>query len=91
MNGDVGGGSRKVSGGRENCGVYSNCEVHSNCGVREGVKLDCEVRENVNPNPSDYEDIINLPHFHAPGRPFMSMEARAAQFAAYKALGEEFM
>ena len=75
MSGNIGGGSRKVSGGLEDCEVYP----------------DCEVRENVNPNPSDYEDIIDLPHFHAPGRPFMSMDARAAQFAAYKALGEEFM
>lgn len=85
MNGDIGGGSRKVSGGLE------DCEVYSDCGVREKANPDCEVRANVNPNPSDYEDIIDLPHFHAPGRPFMSMESRAAQFAAYKALGEEFM
>lgn len=36
-----------------------------------------------------YADIIDLPHFHDPARPFMSMHDRAAQFAPYKALGED--
>ena len=33
-----------------------------------------------------YADIINLPHFHAPDRPYMSAHDRAAQFAPYKSL-----
>jgi hypothetical protein len=33
-----------------------------------------------------YGDIINLPHFHNPDKPFMSMRDRAAQFAPYKSL-----
>ncbi len=35
---------------------------------------------------SKYSDIIDLPHFHAPARPYMSMLGRAAQFAPYKSL-----
>lgn len=39
------------------------------------------------PTPtSDNADIINLPHYHAPGKPFMSPRDRAAQFAPYKSL-----
>ena len=33
-----------------------------------------------------YDDIINLPHFHNPDKPFMPMRDRAAQFAPYKSL-----
>ena len=33
-----------------------------------------------------YDDIINLPHFHNPNKPFMSLRDRAAQFAPYKSL-----
>lgn len=33
-----------------------------------------------------YDDIINLPHFHAPDKPFMSLRDRAGQFAPYKSL-----
>lgn len=36
--------------------------------------------------PDDYADIINLPHFHAPDRPYMPMSARAAQFMPFKSL-----
>lgn len=35
---------------------------------------------------SQYSDIIDLPHFHDPSRPYMSMLGRAAQFAPYKSL-----
>lgn len=35
---------------------------------------------------SQYDDIIELPHFHDPSRPYMGMPARAAQFAPYKSL-----
>ena len=35
---------------------------------------------------SRYSDIINLPHFHDPSRPYMTMHDRAAQFAPYKSL-----
>lgn len=35
---------------------------------------------------SKYNDIIELPHFHDPSRPYMSMRDRAAQFAPYKSL-----
>lgn len=35
---------------------------------------------------SQYDDIINLPHFHDPSRSHMSMHNRAAQFAPYKSL-----
>ena len=35
---------------------------------------------------SQYNDIIDLPHFHDPSRSHMSMSARAAQFAPYKSL-----
>ncbi len=34
----------------------------------------------------EYEDIINLPHFHEPGKPYMTMRDRAAQFAPFKSL-----
>ncbi len=33
-----------------------------------------------------YDDIIDLPHFHAEGRPYMSAEQRAAQFMPFKNL-----
>ncbi len=33
-----------------------------------------------------YDDIINLPHFHAKGHPYMSNVARAAQFMPFKSL-----
>lgn len=33
-----------------------------------------------------YDDIINMPHFHAKGRPFMSNRDRAAQFMPFKSL-----
>ncbi|MBQ9180925.1 hypothetical protein IJ135_02420 [Candidatus Saccharibacteria bacterium] len=32
------------------------------------------------------EDLFARPAFHAPGRPFMSLRDRAAQFAPYKSL-----
>ena len=35
---------------------------------------------------TDYEDIINLPHYEPKGHPRMSVEARAAQFAPFAAL-----
>lgn len=35
---------------------------------------------------SKYSDIIDLPHFHDPARPYMSIHDRAAQFAPYKSL-----
>ena len=34
----------------------------------------------------DYADIIDLSHFHAPGRPYMSNSERAAQFMPFKSL-----
>ncbi|MBR6505800.1 hypothetical protein IKT18_03140 [Candidatus Saccharibacteria bacterium] len=33
-----------------------------------------------------YDDIIDLPHFHDPNKPYMSLRDRAAQFAPYKSL-----
>lgn len=33
-----------------------------------------------------YDDIINLPHFHAEGKPLMSNHDRAAQFMPFKSL-----
>lgn len=35
---------------------------------------------------SQYNDIIDLPHFHDPSQSHMSMHDRAAQFAPYKSL-----
>ena len=35
---------------------------------------------------SDYDDIINLPHYHDPKRPYMSAHDRAGQFAPFKSL-----
>ena len=35
---------------------------------------------------SDYDDIINLPHYHDPSRPFMPASERAAQFMPFKSL-----
>lgn len=32
------------------------------------------------------DDLYTRPAFHAPGRPYMSNAARAAQFSAYKSL-----
>ncbi len=37
-------------------------------------------------HPSDYEDIINLPHHISPTRPRMAMIDRAAQFSPFAAL-----
>lgn len=34
----------------------------------------------------NYKDIIDLPHFHAPGRPLMPNSERAAQFMPFKSL-----
>ena len=34
----------------------------------------------------NFDDIIDLPHFHADGRPYMSMRDRAAQFMPFKNL-----
>ncbi|MBR5647728.1 hypothetical protein IKW73_02205 [Candidatus Saccharibacteria bacterium] len=33
-----------------------------------------------------YDDIINLPPYHVPGRPYMSMRDRAGQFMPFKSL-----
>ncbi len=33
-----------------------------------------------------YDDIINLPHYHNPDKPFMPVRDRAGQFAPYKSL-----
>ena len=33
-----------------------------------------------------YADIIDLPHFHVPGRPYIDSWSRAAQFSAFNAL-----
>lgn len=35
---------------------------------------------------TSYDDIIDLPHFHDPNKPYMANHDRAAQFAAYKSL-----
>jgi len=35
---------------------------------------------------SEYDDIINLPHYHMPGKPYMSSRDRAGQFAPFKSL-----
>ena len=34
----------------------------------------------------NYDDIINLPHFHAEGRPYMNKHDRAGQFMPFKSL-----
>ena len=34
----------------------------------------------------NYDDIIDLPHYHDPDKPFMSHRDRAAQFAPFKSL-----
>ena len=33
-----------------------------------------------------FDDIINLPHFHAENKPFMPLSERAAQFLPFKSL-----
>ncbi|MBR3319149.1 hypothetical protein IKG06_01420 [Candidatus Saccharibacteria bacterium] len=35
---------------------------------------------------SEYDDIIRLPHYHDPKRPYMSAHDRAGQFAPFKSL-----
>ena len=35
---------------------------------------------------SEYKDIINMPHYHDPKRPYMSAHDRAGQFAPFKSL-----
>lgn len=35
---------------------------------------------------SKYDNIINLPHFHAPDHPYMNRNDRAAQFTPFNAL-----
>ena len=37
---------------------------------------------------NNYDDIINLPAYHEPSRPYMSLYDRAAQFMPYKSLGD---
>ena len=37
-------------------------------------------------NNPRYQEIIQLEHFHAPGRPYMSHKDRAAQFIPFKSL-----
>ena len=39
-------------------------------------------------NDFPYTDIIDLPHFHAEGRPYMPNSERAAQFMPFKSLSE---
>ena len=34
----------------------------------------------------EFQDILHLPHFHAPNKPFLSPEKRAAQFMPFKSL-----
>lgn len=34
----------------------------------------------------EFQDILHLPHFHAPNKPFLSQEKRAAQFMPFKSL-----
>lgn len=34
----------------------------------------------------NYDEMLDLPHFHDPKQPYMSLSERAAQFAPYKAL-----
>ena len=34
----------------------------------------------------EFQDILRLPHFHAPNKPFLSPEKRAAQFMPFKSL-----
>ena len=34
----------------------------------------------------NYDDIIDLPHFHAENRPYMNMHDRAGQFMPFKSL-----
>jgi len=34
----------------------------------------------------EFQDILRLPHFHAPNKPFLSSEKRAAQFMPFKSL-----
>ena len=37
---------------------------------------------------NEYDDIINLPHFHDPKKPYMSAKDRAGQFAPFKSLND---
>lgn len=34
----------------------------------------------------EFKDILYLPHFHAPNKPYLSPEKRAAQFMPFKSL-----
>ena len=34
----------------------------------------------------EFQDILHLPHFHAPDKPYLSPEKRAAQFMPFKSL-----
>ena len=34
----------------------------------------------------EFQDILYLPHFHAPNKPYLSSEKRAAQFMPFKSL-----
>ena len=38
------------------------------------------------PENFEFQDILRLPHFHAPNKPFLSPEKRAAQFMPFKSL-----
>ena len=50
-----------------------------------GVKID----QAMGGQRGEYDDIIDLPHYQDLEHGQMSMRSRAAQFAAYKALGED--
>ena len=38
------------------------------------------------PESFEFQDILHLPHFHAPNKPYLSPEKRAAQFMPFKSL-----
>ena len=42
--------------------------------------------QNPIPGSFEFQDILHLPHFHAPNKPFLSQEKRAAQFMPFKSL-----
>ena len=42
--------------------------------------------QNPIPESFEFQDILHLPHFHAPNKPFLSQEKRAAQFMPFKSL-----
>lgn len=56
----------------------------SNLKIQESEMPSSKIQEPV--SNFEFQDILHLPHFHAPDKPYLSPEKRAAQFMPFKSL-----